>query len=58
VIRNSKLQHKTEFDEGEDLAIRLVPIKNIPKLISNGTIRHSLMVAALSLFNNFNNKTD
>ena len=58
VIKNSKLKHKTEFDEGEDLAIRLVPIKNIPKLISNGTISHSLMVAALSLFNNFNNKAD
>ncbi|RZO60148.1 MAG: NUDIX hydrolase [Limisphaerales bacterium] len=58
VIRNSKLKHKTEFDEGEDLAIRLVPIKNIPKLISNGTISHSLMIAALSLFSNSNNKTD
>jgi 8-oxo-dGTP pyrophosphatase MutT (NUDIX family) len=54
LIRNATLQHDTEFDEGEDLTVRLIPIKNIPKLISEGKISHSLMVAALSKFNYLN----
>jgi len=51
LIRNVALKHETEFDAGEDLTVRLVPIKNIPKLILEGKIRHSLMVAALAKFN-------
>ena len=54
VIRNANLQHDTEFDDGEDLAVRLIPIKNIPKLILEGKISHSLMVAALAKFNYLN----
>lgn len=57
VIRNANLEHDTEFDDGEDLAIQLTPIKDIQKLICDGTISHSLMVAALSKFDYFN-KTD
>ncbi|MBT6789879.1 MAG: NUDIX hydrolase, partial [Verrucomicrobia bacterium] len=43
-------QHDTELDAGEDLITRLVPLAEIPKLIDNGTIGHSLMVAALFRF--------
>ena len=39
-----------EWDEGEDILIQLVPIKDIPGLIGTGKIRHSIIVAALQLF--------
>ena len=50
IIRNAAKQHDTELDAGEDLITRLVPLEEIPKLIDNGTIGHSLMVAALFRF--------
>ena len=50
VIRNAAKQHDTELDAGEDLITRLVPLAEIPKLIDNGTIAHSLMIAALFRF--------
>jgi len=50
VIRNAAKQHDTELDAGEDLITRLVPLAEIPKLIDNGTIGHSLMIAALFRF--------
>jgi ADP-ribose pyrophosphatase len=50
IIRNAAKQHDTELDAGEDLITRLVPLADIPKLIHNGTIGHSLMVAALFRF--------
>ena len=50
VIRNAAKQHDTQLDAGEDLVTRLVPLGEIPKLIGNGTISHSLMVAALCRF--------
>ena len=56
LIQNATLQHETEFDDGEDLAIRLIPIKDIPKLISEEKISHSLMVAALSKFSYLNKR--
>ena len=33
-------------DEGEDLAVELVPLKRIPDLIRKGRITHSLVIAA------------
>ena len=50
VIRNAAKQHDTELDAGEDLITRLVPLAEIPNLIDNGTIGHSLMVAAFFRF--------
>lgn len=50
VIRNVTKQHDTQLDAGEDLITRLVPLVEIPKLIGDGTISHSLMVAALCRF--------
>jgi len=50
VIRNAISQHDTQLDAGEDLITRLVPLREIPKLVDNGTIGHSLMVAALFRF--------
>ncbi len=33
-------------DEGEDLAVELVPLRRIPDLIRRGRITHSLVIAA------------
>ncbi len=50
LVRNCQLRHSTLFDHGEDLVPRLVPVGQIPDLVSSGQIRHSLVVAALSYF--------
>ncbi|HAV62163.1 MAG TPA: NUDIX hydrolase [Verrucomicrobiales bacterium] len=50
LVHNCELKHPTEFDHGEDLLTRLVPVAEIPGLIAAGKIRHSLVVVALSYF--------
>lgn len=54
MIQDVHLQHDTDFDDGEDLSVRLVPLADIPGLIADGTISHSLMVAALYRFQLWN----
>lgn len=39
-------RHGVEFDAGEDLVTRLVPLADVPGLVAAGRIRHSLVVAA------------
>jgi len=50
IVEGCELKHPTEFDQGEDLVTRLVPLSEIPGLILAGKIRHSLVVVALSLY--------
>ena len=50
LVENCKLKHAVEFDHGEDLITRLVPVAEIPELVSLGKIRHSLVVVALYYF--------
>jgi 8-oxo-dGTP pyrophosphatase MutT (NUDIX family) len=50
LIENCRLQHGLEFDSGEDLATRLVPVAEIPKLVADEKIGHSLVVVALCYF--------
>ncbi len=50
LTEDCELRHATEFDGGEDIAVRLVPVSEIPGLIANGTIRHALVVVALTHF--------
>jgi ADP-ribose pyrophosphatase len=47
LIENCELKHDLEFDGGEDLVTRLVPVEEIPQLIADGKIGHSLVVVAL-----------
>jgi ADP-ribose pyrophosphatase len=49
-VRNCELKHPVEWDQGEDLITRLVPLAEIPKLVATGQIRHSLVVVALYHF--------
>jgi ADP-ribose pyrophosphatase len=50
MVENCRCLHPVEFDHGEDLVTRLVPIVEIPKLISTGKIRHSLVIVGLYYF--------
>ena len=50
LIENCHCLHPVEFDHGEDLITRLVPIADFPKLVAEGKILHSLVVVALFHF--------
>lgn len=50
LVEHCELKHALDFDSGEDIVTRLVPVAEIPGLISSGEIRHSLVVVALQHF--------
>jgi ADP-ribose pyrophosphatase len=50
LIENCRLQHKIIWDHAEDLVTRLVPVAEVPKLVADGKIGHSLVVVALYHF--------
>lgn len=50
LIENCRLQHDVEFDHGEDLETRLVPVAEVSKLVADEKIGHSLVVVALYHF--------
>lgn len=50
LIENCRLQHEVKFDGGEDLTTRLMPVTEIPKLVAEEKIGHSLVVVALYHF--------
>lgn len=45
--------HPVEFDHSEDLTTQLVPVTEIPNLVSEGKIRHSLVIVGLYYFELF-----
>ena len=47
LVEDCQLRHATNFDHGEDLVTRLVPVGQIPELVAAGKIQHSLVVVAL-----------
>ncbi len=50
LIENCRLEHAVDFDSGEDLATSLIPAAEIPQLVADGKINHSLVVVALYQF--------
>jgi ADP-ribose pyrophosphatase len=50
LIENCRCVHPVQWDHGEDLATRLVPVGEIPQLVSAGKIQHSLVAVALYYF--------
>jgi ADP-ribose pyrophosphatase len=50
LVENCQCLHPVEFDHGEDLITKLVPISEIPGLIAAGKIKHSLVVVGLYYF--------
>jgi 8-oxo-dGTP pyrophosphatase MutT (NUDIX family) len=49
-------KHETDFDEHEDIATRLVPLSEIPKLIEEEKIAHSIVVAGFHRFEMYRQK--
>ena len=50
LVENCRCLHPLQFDHGEDLITRLVPVTEIPHLVASGKIQHSLVVVALYYF--------
>jgi ADP-ribose pyrophosphatase len=50
LVQNCALTHATQFDSGEDIITRLVPIADLPNLVAAKKIRHSLVLCALYFF--------
>ncbi len=50
LVRNCRLDRPVQFDAGEDIATKLVPLEQVPELVASGRIRHALVVAALYQF--------
>jgi 8-oxo-dGTP pyrophosphatase MutT (NUDIX family) len=50
LIENCRLKHKVDWDYAEDLVTRLVPVSDLPKLVADEKIGHSLVVVALYHF--------
>jgi len=50
LVENCRLKHDVDWDHGEDLATRLVPVAEIPKLVADEKIGHSLVIVALCHF--------
>jgi ADP-ribose pyrophosphatase len=50
LVENCRCVHPVAMDHGEDLQTRLVPVAELPRLVAAGTIKHSLVVAALLYF--------
>ena len=51
LIENCVLVSKQKLDPGEDIAVETVSQRNVQELIRDGTIRHSLVIAAFGLYN-------
>ena len=50
LVENCLPKHPLQLDQGEDLATRLVPLEEIPRLIAEGRIKHCLVLVALYYF--------
>jgi len=50
LIEHCRPQRAVELDHGEDLATRLVPVADLPRLLAEERIQHSLVVVALYHF--------
>lgn len=50
LIENCRCAHPVEFDSGEDLITRLVPVDEVMPLVAGAKIHHSLVVVALAYF--------
>ena len=50
LVENCHHTHETQMDAGEDLLTRLVPIEDLPHLVKENKIRHSVILAALHYF--------
>ena len=47
LIEQCALKHPVEWDSGEDMLTRLVPLAEVPALVATGRIKHPLVIVAL-----------
>jgi 8-oxo-dGTP pyrophosphatase MutT (NUDIX family) len=47
LVQNCSARHERKLDHGEDLATRLVPCADLPRLVAEGQFGHSLVIVAL-----------
>lgn len=50
LVENCRCVHPVEFDHGEDLITRLVPVAEVPRLVAEGRISHAMVAVALYHF--------
>lgn len=50
LIENCLRKHELQLDHAEDLVTRLMPVSDVPRLIAEERIRHSLVVVGLCHF--------
>lgn len=50
LVEQCRCVHPVEFDGAEDLITRLIPVADLPRLVAEGKIMHSLVVVALYHF--------
>ena len=50
MVENCRCIHPVQFDHGEDLMTRLVPVAEVPEMVAAGKIQRSLVVVALYYF--------
>jgi 8-oxo-dGTP pyrophosphatase MutT (NUDIX family) len=50
MVEDCRRAHPVEWDSGEELMTRLVPIADVPGLVASGQIRHPLVIVALYHF--------
>jgi 8-oxo-dGTP pyrophosphatase MutT (NUDIX family) len=50
LIEDCRPEHAVEFDQGEDIATRILPVEEVMMLAAAGKIRHSLVVVGLFYF--------
>ena len=50
MVENCRCLHPVQFDHGEDLVTRLIPIADLPQMVATGKIKHSLVLVGLYYF--------
>jgi 8-oxo-dGTP pyrophosphatase MutT (NUDIX family) len=50
LVEDCRCTHPVQFDQGEDIVTRLMPMDELPRLVASGRIRHCVVVAALYHF--------
>ena len=50
LVENCRLTDEVQFDAGEDIATVLVKVEDLPKMVREGKVRHSIILAAIQFF--------
>ncbi len=50
LIEEARPTHPLELDQGEDIAVRCIPVGEVSELVAAGRIRHCVVIAALHQF--------